>query len=291
MIHRGAPVLVTGATGLVGGEVVRRLAGTGARVVALARRPSGYEPPTGADGGGGVEVRAFDFNDPATWDALRGADRLFLVRPPQISRVKRDLLPAVDAALEAGVRQVVFLSLLGAEKNRLVPHRAVEDHLRESGAAWTFLRAGFFMQNLVTTHRSDIRDRGEIVVPAGRGRTSFVDARDIAAVAVAALAEPGHSGEAYDLTGPEALTYGEVADVLSDVLGREIRYRRSGLIRFVRHMHAQGHALPFVLVMGGIYTTARLGLAGRVTDTVARLLGRAPVGFRRFARDYRSCWE
>lgn len=278
-----APVAITGATGSVGGEVVRRMGELGAPVRAAVRRPASW---TGA----GQPV-AFDFEATSTYvEAFSGCRALFLVRPPALSDVKRSVIPALDAAERGGVRHVVLLSLLGADKNRLVPHRAIEDHLRASGMTWTFLRAGFFMQNLTTTHRGDIRDHSEIIVPAGGGRTSFIDVRDIAAVAALTLTEAGHENRAYDLTGAEALTYGEAAEILSDVLGRTIDYRRPGLVRFIRHMRRQGHPLPYVLVMSGIYATTRLGLAGRVTDDVERLLGRPPTSFRRFAEDHRACW-
>lgn len=128
--------------------------------------------------------------------AFDGVDRLFLVRPPAISDTRRHVNPAIDAARPAGVRHVVLLSLLGAEKNPILPHRRIEQHLEAAGPAWTFLRAGFVMQNLSTTHRPEIRDEGVIAVPAGRGKTSFVDARDIAAAGAIVLAEPGHRNRA-----------------------------------------------------------------------------------------------
>jgi uncharacterized protein YbjT (DUF2867 family) len=233
----------------------------------------------------------FDFTEPATYaPAFRGARRLFLVRPPAIAAVWRSIFPALRAAREAGVRHIVFLSLLGAEQNPLVPHRWVEWYLQSLDVEWTFLRPSFFMQNLVTTHRNEIRDRNEIFVPAGDGRTSFIDARDVAAVAVRALTETGHANRAYALTGAEALTYGEVAHILSDVLGRPIRYRDPSLLDFVRRQLGQ-KPLGFVLVMAGIYLTARWGLAGRTTDTVHRLLERPPITLQQFARDYQSAWE
>ncbi len=289
-------VLVTGATGLVGGQVLRALDRIGADrpgvhpaidAVAAVRNPDAW-PSALTDVA--TPVR-FDFQDPATWaPALRGVDRLFLMRPPAITRVKRWLVPAVDAAREAGVRHVVFLSLLGVDRNPLVPHRAVEDHLRQSDMAWTFLRAGFFMQNLSTTHRADIHDEDRIVVPAGGGRTGFVDTRDIAEVAATFLLDPVPESRAYELSGGEALTYHEVAGILSAELGREIRYERPGVFEFMRQMRRRGHPLPFVVVMTGIYTTARLGLAGRLTPDLGELLGRPPTPFERFARDYRKSW-
>jgi len=232
----------------------------------------------------------FDFEAPSTYDAFDGATNVFLVRPPAMVRVWTSIFPALDAAERRGVEHVVFLSLLGAEQNPLVPHRWIEWKLRRSGMDWTFLRPNFFMQNLATTHRADLRDRNEIYVPAGRGRTSFIDARDVAAVGVRALTEAGHRNAAYALTGDEALSYAEVAARFSEVLGREIRYANPSVLAFFRRMRGQGHPWPFMLVMTGIYLTARVGLAATVTDDLRRVLGRAPTSMRAFVRDYRSCW-
>jgi uncharacterized protein YbjT (DUF2867 family) len=271
-------ILVTGATGNVGGEVWRMLGPARAR--RAVRNPRSPE----------TDVR-LDFEDAGTFAAaLRGIERVFLVRPPSISDMRRTLIPFVDAARAAGVRHVVFLSLAGAERNPVVPHRAVEDHLRRGGPPWTLLRAGFFMQNLSTTHRHEIRDHDEIRVPAGGGRTSLVDARDLASAAVRVLTEAGHEGRAYTLTGAEALTYAEGAAILSEVLGRRVRYARPGLVRFVRQKLREGHPLDYVLVLAAIYTTARLGLAGRVEPDLATLLGRPPTSFRTFAEDHREVW-
>lgn len=275
-------ILVTGANGNVGGEVCRLLRAQGVPLRAAVRDPAQVA-------GDGVH---FDFEQPATFaPALAGVERLFLMRPPSISDVKRYLFPVVDAARAAGVRQVVFLSLLGAERNPWVPHRHVELYLEASGLPYTFLRPSFFMQNLSTVHVADIRDRDEISVPAGHGKTSFIDARDIAAVAALTLVEDGHERRAYPLTGDAALSYTEVAAILSDVLGRPIRYTDPWIPEFVLRLVNQGQPLAFVLVMVGIYTTAKLGLAGGLTGDTRRLLGRAPIGFRQFALDHQNLWR
>lgn len=289
-------IVVTGATGLVGGQLLRALARTGAEMpgvqpvvdaLAAVRDPGAW---SSALRDTATPVR-FDFRDPTTFQpTFQGAHRVFLVRPPAITNVKRWVIPAVDAARQAGVRHVVFLSLMGVDRNPFVPHRAIETHLRTTGMAWTFLRAGFFMQNLTTIHRAAIRDRDRIVVPAGDGATAFVDTRDLAEAGARILLGPIPKSRAYELSGSEALMYGEVAEILSEVLGRPIEYARPGLLDFLRHMRRQGHPLPFVLVMAGIYTTARLGLAGRITDDLAALLDRPPTSFERFARDYRDVW-
>jgi uncharacterized protein YbjT (DUF2867 family) len=281
-----SPVLVTGATGNVGGAVLRALRAGGADVRA-ARRPSRIPDSTRG------EVVDFDFTVPATWPAaFEGVESMFLVRPPAVGQVRRDLLPAVAAARDLGVRHVVFLSLQGVEKNPVVPHATVEKWLRSSGMSWTFVRPSFFHQNLSTTHAVDIRDHDEIVIPAGRGATAFVDAEDVGAVAAAALLDPArHARSAYTVTGPRALTYRQVADILTSELGRPIRYRHPGLLRYVRHAH-RNLTMPWemVVVTSAIYTSARLGLADGLTDDVRAVLGRDPLDFSDFAHRERHAW-
>ena len=276
-------ILVTGSTGNVGSAVVSELRATGANVRMAVRVPT-----PGAPGNVG-----FDFTDPQTWGpALQGVRSMFLVRPPAIGNVKRDLLPAISAAREAGVQHVVFLSLQGAEHNKVVPHATVEAWLRDSGMAWTFVRASFFHQNLSTTHASDVRDRDEILVPAGGGATAFVDAHDVGAVAAAALLNPeANANQAWTVTGPRALTYEQVAQILSAELGRPIRYGHPGVLRYARHARrALGMPWGMVAVTAAIYTTARLGLAAGLTDDVHHVLGRAPVDFTEFAHRERNLW-
>jgi nucleoside-diphosphate-sugar epimerase len=130
-----------------------------------------------------------------------------------------------------------------------------------------------------------------VFVPAGDGGASLVDARDVGAVAAATLTEAGHEDTAYDLTGPAALTYGDVARTLTAVLGREIRYADPSPWAFVRRMRRRSHPWGLVVAMLGIYTTARVGLAGRVEPDVATVLGRPPTDFETFAMDYADVWR
>jgi uncharacterized protein YbjT (DUF2867 family) len=280
-------VAVTGPTGNVGAEVVRHLRAAGAPVRALSRDPDEARRRLG---GGGDHVRLV-FGDAATYpEAFRGVEALFLMRPPQIADVDRRIHPAIDAARVAGVRRIAFLSLQGVERNPLVPHHRIERHLQRAGVPATYLRPSFFMQNLSTTHRDEIRSEGALFVPAGRGRTSFVDARDVAEVAAKVLLEPGHEGRAYELTGREAPTYDEVAALMTEVLGRSIAYADPSPWVFWRRLRQQRVPAPFVLVMLGLYTVARFGLAGRLTPDLERLLGRPPTTLRTFVRDHAAAW-
>ncbi|WP_448638588.1 NmrA family NAD(P)-binding protein [Geodermatophilus sp. URMC 63] len=280
-------VLVAGATGTVGSEVVRRLATLRVDVRAGTRDPqrAAAALPTG------VPAVRLDLEDAATWPAaLDGVEALFLLRPPEVARVGR-LQPFLDAVVAAGVWRVVLLSVQAAGRNPLLPHRALEKRVEATGLAWTHLRPANFHQNLLTVHRAQIRDRSRISVPAGNGRTAHVDVRDLAEVAAAALTAPGHEGRAYELTGREAPTFAEIAATLSAVLGRPIVYPHPGVIAFVREELAEGTPPGLVLVMSLLFTTTRLGLAGRTTDELARLLGREPTTLRRFVEDHADAWR
>lgn len=275
--------MVTGATGNVGREVVKALIARGARVrISVSDEADARLAPDGV-----AEVVSFDFLAAETFPAaFDGVSRLFLMRPPAISNIKRDMKPAIDYAVAAGVRHVVFLSLVGAERNPIVPHARVEKLLLGSSVAWTMLRCGFFMQNLDTTHRADIVEYDDLFIPAGGGRTSFIDARDIGEVAARALTEPGHANAAYALTGSEALTYHEVAAIMTEELGRPITYSDPSPLAFARRMRARGHASGYINVMNGIYLTTRLGMSAGVYPQAGQLLGRPPITMRQYVRDY-----
>ena len=285
-----SPVLVTGATGTVGAPLVRALRGAGAPVRAASRHPGRPGP---SSGDGGVEHVRFDITDPGTWSAgFTGVETMFLLRPPQVGDVGRDVAPALRAARAIGVRHVVLLSVQGADRLRVVPHARIESWLRGSGMGWTFVRPSFFTQNLAKVHGAQVREHDELLVPAGQGRTAFVDAEDVAAVAAAALLDPGaHAGRAWTPTGPEALTYTEVAEQLGEVVGRTISYRAPGLVEYVRRARAWGTATSMVAVTSVVYTTARLGIAAGLTDDVRAVTGREPVAVRPVLERERAAFE
>lgn len=284
-------ILVTGALGNVGAEVIAHLMAGKAAGRTIRAADLSVEKVRERFGDA-VEAVAFDFSKKETFSpAFTGVESMFLMRPPQISDVKHFIFPALDAAQAAGVKQVVFLSLIGIEKTTFVPHYKVEQYLRASSMAWTFLRASFFMQNLNTTHRQEIKERNEICAPVGDAKTSFVDVRDLGAVAAMALTQPGHESKAYNLTGPQALDYWQAAGILSATLGRQITYTNPNPLAFLVKTARRGVPFAFALVMTGLYTATRLGQADIVTDEVERLIGRKPISFHQYAQDYRASWE
>jgi uncharacterized protein YbjT (DUF2867 family) len=281
-----APLLVTGATGNVGREVVRALLEAGEPVRVGVRDPASARLPAG------VEVVRVDFEDPSSFaPAVGGARGLFLLRPPAIARVGPTLNRLADVATAGGVRHGVFLSVAGAERNRVVPHHRVERHLARSGRPWTVLRPGFFAQNLTGPYRDDIR-AGRIVVPAADGRVAFVDARDLGDVAADALRRPEvHAGRAYHLTGPAAVPFAEVAELLSAVLGRPVRYVPASVRRYVGHLRAQGLPAAQVLVQTVLHVGLRRGDAEEVDPTLPHLLGRPARTVAQFVADHAEAWR
>lgn len=279
-------IFVTGASGNVGGAVVSQLQARQQPFRMGSRRAKSPQTRAGAD------IVPFDFLDQATFrPALQGCQTVFLLRPPAIANTRQTLNPFLDIAWEEGVEHVVFISVAGAADNPLVPHHAVEQHLRQGPPGWTILRPGFFAQNLGDAYRQEIMQRDRVFVPAGTGRVAFIDARDIATVAVNVLTGPqSHRQQTYTLTGPEALTFTEVVQALSAELGRTISYRAASIGGYGLHLLRQDLPLAQVLVQTVLHVGLRFGQAEAVDSTLPRLLGQAPHYLRDYIHDHRELW-
>ncbi|MFO0576285.1 MAG: SDR family oxidoreductase [Polyangia bacterium] len=280
-------ILVTGASGNVGSAVVHALQQRGARV-----RAAGTSPERLTASGSGPAVK-LDFFDPATFaPAVSGCSALFLMRPPAIAAVRRTLLPFLAVARAEGVRHVVFLSVQGAGSNPLLPHHTVEQQLCAGPGTWTILRPGFFAQNLQDSYARDLIEDSRLYVPAGAGRVAFIDVRDIAEVAAQALVDPGpHQGQAYTLTGPASLSFAEVAELLSERLGRRIRYEPASVLGYLAHLRRRGLAAAQIAVMLALHLGLRFGQAESVDPTLERLLGRPGRPLREYVRDQAASWR
>ncbi|MCH9667968.1 MAG: NmrA family NAD(P)-binding protein [Actinomycetia bacterium] len=287
-------LLITGPTGNVGDELVDvlRRAPTELQWRVASRNPDALRSRLG---GSSAEVAALDFFDRSTWaGALAGVDTLFLLFPLPGNQAARDgIVPFVKRAEETGCRHVVYVSVFGADRARFIPHHTVEAALRDSSMSWTVLRCSFFMQNLhrhISTHGVDIAERGELFIPAGRGRTSFIDARDAAAVAALALLHPEeHRDVVHHLTGPAALSMSEVAAALTAELGYPVTYTRPGLVRFAWRLRRRGVGWDSIGFMSAVYTLTRLRQNQPITGEVERLLHRPPKTLAEFLRD--SAWR
>lgn len=276
-------IIVTGATGKIGRELVRQLADRGEAVRALARHAGRGDVP-------GVEWVGADLAQREHLvSVFAGVERLFLLTANSEDMV---LLQknAVEAARQAGVRHVVKLSALGASDHSKsvigLWHYNVERVLKESSLAWTLLRPHHFMDNLLD-QRENIAREGVVYSAAGEGRIPFIDTRDIASSAAAALTSPGHEGKMYVLTGPEALSYRRATEILSGVLGRPLTYVAETEDETWARQRRAGEPTWRIAALLAIAAYQREGGATeKTTRTVEELTGQPPHSFEQFARDH-----
>lgn len=285
IVQMNQRILVTGATGAVGREVVPRLAVSGVQVRAACRHPEMLALPEDY-----VDTLVMDLRNPADLDrALEDTEKIFYLSPLD-EYMAEDAALLVERARAHGVRYLVRVSALGVDYPRKITlgkvHGEVERIIRGSGIECTFLRPNSFMQNFVTYWGESIRRQNAFSIPQGQGRVSLIDARDIADVAVAVLTQDGHAGKTYELTGPEALSNHDIARIFSDVLGREISYRDISLKNARNSLIEQGMSEWMVTVILELFEMSAADEAAEVNDTVEQLIGRAPIRFEAFARDF-----
>ncbi|MCM2412658.1 NAD(P)H-binding protein [Streptomyces sp. RKAG290] len=267
--------LVIGATGTTGSRVAARLVAGGRSVRAAGRRAT---PVPGTD-----PVR-FDWDDPASFaGALEGADRVYLIPPLGSPDPAAVMLPFLRLARTAGVRRAVLLSSSAIPAGGPAVGQ-VHQVLPELFAEWAVLRPSWFMQNFTGdhAHARTLAADGTIRTAAGEGRVGFVDADDIAAVAVHALTEPQAPNTDLVITGPQALSYDDIAATLTQVTGRVVTHHRLAYEQ-MRDRLAADMPVEFAALLAGMDRAIAEGAEDRTTDTVHRLTGRPPRTFRAFA--------
>lgn len=278
-------VLVTGATGTIGAGAVAELRRAGVRVRAFVRDPQRAAAALGPD----VELAAGDFDDPGSVRAaLEGVDRVLLSSANHPRQAEHEG-GVIDAAAAAGARRIVKVSAVGARAGSPYAfadsHGRSERHLAASGVPAVVLQPGFFMSNLLAAADAVART-GRLVAPAGAARVAMIDPRDVAAVAAAVLADDRHDGRTYVLTGPEALTFAEVAERLSAATGRPVEFVDVPDEAARQEMLRSG--MPDWLADGvvEVHRQLRAGVSAQVTDVVRVLTGRDPRGLGDFLRDH-----
>ncbi|MGP2436937.1 SDR family oxidoreductase [Streptomyces sp. JW3] len=275
-------ILVTGATGKVGSEAVRLLAARQEPTRALVRDPSRMPH---ADGDA-LEVAVGDFDRPDTLDAaMRGVDTVLLVSPA----VPAQEIAVIDSAVRNGVTHIVKVTSKASADSPVDRRRGqarIEAHLEASGTAHTLLRSNAYLQNLLALAPGVTRSGG-FLMSAGDGRIGMIDARDVAATAVAVATAPGgHAGRAYCLTGPELITYTEIAEELSTMLGRPVEYRRTTPDEHRAAMLAAGVPEPVATSNAQAFGLIAEGDAAWVSPDVETLTGKPPRDLRTFLRDH-----
>lgn len=259
-------ILVLGATGNVGRPLVSALLAKGEAVKAASRSGAPVE---------GAEGVAFEFSRPETFEAaLEGVDRVFVLLPVGYVNSRELLTPIIEAAAARKVK-VVLQTALGVDADDAIPYRQVEIALEKSGTPYVILRPNWFTDNFLTFWKPAI-DHGVIAVPAGQGKSSFIEARDIAASASAALTTDRFDGQSFNLTGPEALGYDEAAALLSQVVGKPVSYTPIDDETFVANLTGAGLGEDYARFLATIFHPVREGWTAGVTDAVETLTGGKP---------------
>jgi uncharacterized protein YbjT (DUF2867 family) len=278
-------IVVTGATGNTGSEVVRALSARGDHVRAFVRDPAQARQKLGRR----VELAIGDFADSrSVRAALEGADALFLSCADDPRRVTWEI-HAIQAAAAAGVRQIVKLSTANAEPGSPVAfwdwHGQVEQYLRGSGVSWVILQSSWYMSNLLVS-ASQVAAEGRLYAPAGEARIAMIDPRDVGAAAAAVLSSAGHDGQTYLLTGPDAITYAQVAAELSAATASAVEFIDVPDDQAQQAMIRDG--LPGFAAEQIVKAFGRLrqGVEAQVTLAIETLTGSSPRDFASFARSH-----
>lgn len=278
-----AAILVIGATGTTGKELVKLLAKNGHKTRVTVRPTSNKSELQAL----GVELVQADLNDVGSLvKAMGGIQKVYFATPlvPNMVELSSSI---IRAAKSAGVKHLVKLSGGGAEIDLDTMarwHRAVEKEMEQSGIAYTFLRSNSFMQNLSNFNSHTIRDHGAFYAPHGDGKSAYIDARDIAQVAYRVLTEKGHQNRAYYLSGPEALSGAEIANILSSATGKVIKYVDVPVEAARASM--QGAGMPAEIVEGLLehYQVMKSGYTARVSSAVEEITGQKATYFEAFAQ-------
>lgn len=282
-------ILVVGATGRVGSELVTLLARKGEDVRVATRNPE----TASAKFKDAAEAVIFDYDHPQTFaPALEGVDKIFLTVRPGDNHSDEAARPLIDAAKKAKVRHIVDLTAMGVEQEETFMLRVLEKTIEASAIPYTHLRPNWFMQNLDSGPLlADIKATGALHLPAADSAISFIDLRDIAAVGLIALTEPGHEGKAYTLTGGEALSYFQVAAKLSRVAGREIAYVPISEEMARAALGRKCVPADRIERWTDFYRKVRRGFCAPVSPAVEALLGRAPIPFDRYVSENAASWR
>jgi len=281
-------ILVTGGTGKTGRELVRLLESRGAEFRVLARNP---EKAKGFLGGG-VKVLEGDLGRPDSMEpAMRGVETLFLLSSPDPGSPALQT-NALAAAKRAGVKRVVKMSAISASRDSasrfLRLHGEMDDELASSGLTWTRLRPHSFMQNTLMFVPSILSDGAFYTPPSGV--MPVVDVRDIAAVACAVLLEKGHEGKTYTITGPESLSYAQMAEKISTAIGKQVRYVEVPTDAARQAMLGAGWPEWVVEGLLELYTFYNSGTAASVSKVTEQIAGKKPITFEEFARDHAAAF-
>lgn len=279
-------ILITGATGNVGKQVIKFLVSKRGNFEILAGVRD-LEDGHLFSNFPGVKPVHFDFGKrELVEEALAKVDILFLLRPPKLIDINSYFEPLIQSAGKYKVEHIVFLSVQGAEKNSFIPHHKIEKLILDSKTNYTFLRPAYFMQNFTTTLQKDLIENNRIYLPAGNAVFTLIDLEDVGKVAAEVLSHTQqHLNKAYTLTANQKLNFAQLAEILSTQLGRPISYKSPNLLVFFWKMKHRGHSVKFILVLIMLHYLPRFKSAPDVSNSVKTITGFEPNSFSTFVQN------
>jgi uncharacterized protein YbjT (DUF2867 family) len=295
-------ILISGSTGNIGSELVRQLSNSSSDLNLKAVVRSGDATNINNDSRNKAKMQqvVMDFDRPETMvEGLKNVDKLFLLTPthPKLAEFTSNLVN--EAKKTGGVKHIVKLSHIradAADEAKITItnlHREAEKIIEESGISYTFLRPNFFFQNFINFYGPMIKSQGSFSLPAGDGKVSFVDVRDIASVAATVLTKDGeeHMNKAYDVTGPESLTYSDAANILSTEAGKKIGYANISEEDARRMIREMGMNDWHTNVLLELLKITREGYLSNISFAVEEVTGNKPISFHQFTKDYASAFR
>lgn len=273
-------ILVVGSSGTVGTELVKQLKAKGHEALAATSKTN---PIAG-------QVHLNLVTKEGLSKALHGVEKVFLLSPPGHTNQNELLNPVIDEAKKQGVKKIVLMTAMGANANPEAPMRKAEIHLEKSGLNYNIIRPNWFMQNFNTFWISGILADSKIYLPVGKAKGSFIDARDIASTASVLLSSDQFNNQDFDLTGSDVLDHDQAASLLSEATGKKISFQDitpEAMLQGLLQAGLPKDYAEFLIMILGFF---KEGYSARVTDSVQKITGKAPITFKQYATDYKSSW-
>jgi uncharacterized protein YbjT (DUF2867 family) len=275
-------ILVVGGRGTVGTELIKQLKSQGYRTRATTGKPAVTNVKDNVHlnlvTGEGVHA------------AFEGVDRAFFLSPPGYTDQYALLSPLIQEAKRRGLKKVVMMTAMGANSNEASPFRRAEVDLEKSGLAYNIIRPNWFMQNFNSFWIQQINELGEIQLPAGEAKVSFIDARDIAAVAAKLLTTSAHDQKDFDLTGHESYNHTQVANAISKATGREIKYVENTPTKFKENLLSAGLPKDYADFLVLIFGFLKEGYNAGTNNNIKDITGQQPRSLKQYVDDFKNSW-
>ncbi|WP_250432501.1 NmrA family NAD(P)-binding protein [Hanstruepera flava] len=288
-----AKTLITGATGNIGFQVIRFLLQTKTSNQIIAGVRNIDKAKLIFQDHQNLEFVRFDLGDPNTYDeALEDVDKIFLLRPPQITDINRYFRPFILRIRNRKILKLVFLSVQGADRSKIIPHYKIEQLIKSQNLNYIFLRPSYFMQNLTTTLYQDIKTKRQIILPAGKAKFNWIDINNIGEVAAFVLNNfEAHSNRVYDITGLENKSFYEVTQLINSEISNNIIYKSVNPIHFLILKMKAGMSFGKTMVLIILHYLPRFQKEPKISNNYEVLMGKEPTTLQSFIEREKKLFE